>query len=41
MESKTGINTMTAEDPMKCVAIGTGKYVEALSGNYYDAESRK
>ena len=41
LESKTGINTMTAEDPMKCVAIGTGKYVEALSGNYYDAESRK
>ena len=25
LESKTGINTMTAEDPMKCVAIGTGK----------------
>lgn len=41
LESKTGINTMTAEDPMKCVAIGTGKYVEALSGNFYDAESRK
>ena len=41
LESKTGINTMTAEDPMKCVAIGTGKYVEALSGNYYDAESKK
>ena len=41
LESKTGINTMTAEEPMKCVAIGTGKYVEALSGNYYDAESRK
>ena len=29
---KTGINTMTAEDPMTCVAIGTGKYVEFLSG---------
>ena len=36
LESKTGINTMTAEDPMKCVAIGTGKYVEMLSGNYQD-----
>lgn len=36
LESKTGINTMTAEDPMKCVAIGTGKYVEALSGNFHD-----
>ena len=33
LESKTGINTMTAEDPMQCVAIGTGKYVESLSGN--------
>ena len=32
LESKTGINTMTAEDPMKCVAIGTGKFVEMLSG---------
>ncbi len=32
LESKTGINTMTAEEPMKCVAIGTGKYVESLSG---------
>ena len=31
--SKTGINTMTAEDPMTAVAIGTGKYVEFLSGH--------
>ena len=23
---------MTAEDPMTCVAIGTGKYVEFLAG---------
>ena len=38
LESKTGINTMTAEDPMKCVAIGTGKYVEALSGNFHEEE---
>ena len=29
--SKTGINTVTAEDPMTAVAIGTGKYVEFLS----------
>lgn len=28
---RTGINTMTAEDPMTAVAIGTGKYVEFLS----------
>mgnify|MGYP002248408612 CR=1 FL=1 len=26
IESKTGINTMTAEDPMTVVAIGTGQY---------------
>ena len=32
IEEKTGINTMTAERPMTCVAIGTGKYVEFLSG---------
>ncbi len=30
---KTGINTMTAEDPMTAVAIGTGKYVEFLAGS--------
>ncbi|WP_026505157.1 rod shape-determining protein [Butyrivibrio sp. NC3005] len=29
--SKTGINTMTAEDPMTAVAIGTGRYVEAIN----------
>ena len=29
----TGINCMTAEDPMTAVAIGTGKYIEFLS-NY-------
>ena len=33
LESKTGINTMTAGDPMKCVAIGTGKCVEVRSGH--------
>ncbi|MFA9466001.1 MAG: rod shape-determining protein [Velocimicrobium sp.] len=32
IESKTGITTMTAADPMLCVAIGTGKFVEFLSG---------
>ena len=32
IEDKTGINTMTAEHPMTCVAVGTGKYVEFLSG---------
>ncbi len=32
MEERTGINTMTAEDPMTCVAVGTGKYVEFMAG---------
>ena len=32
IESKTGINTMTAEDPLTAVDIGTGKYIEFLSG---------
>ena len=32
IEDKTGINTMTAEEPMTCVAIGTGKFVELLAG---------
>jgi rod shape-determining protein MreB len=32
IEEKTGINTMTAEDPLTAVAIGTGKYVEFISG---------
>ena len=32
IEEKTGIPTMTAEDPMTAVAIGTGRYVEFLSG---------
>ncbi|MBU5459605.1 rod shape-determining protein [Anaerostipes sp. MSJ-23] len=31
IEEKTGINTMTAEDPLTAVAIGTGKYVEFLA----------
>lgn len=36
IEEKTGINTMTAEDPMTAVAIGTGKFVEFLSGRIDD-----
>ncbi|MDY5577978.1 MAG: rod shape-determining protein MreB [Lachnospiraceae bacterium] len=36
IESKTGINTMTAEDPMTAVAIGTGKFIECLSENGND-----
>ena len=34
MEERTGINTMTADDPMTCVAIGTGKYIEFLASDY-------
>ena len=36
IEDKTGINTMTAEEPITCVAIGTGKYVEFLAGKRDD-----
>ncbi len=32
IEAHTGINTMTAEEPLTCVAIGTGKFVEFLAG---------
>lgn len=32
IETRTGITTMTAEDPMTVVAVGTGKFVEFLSG---------
>ncbi|MBR4341434.1 MAG: rod shape-determining protein [Lachnospiraceae bacterium] len=31
IEEKTGITTMTADDPLTAVAIGTGKYVEFIS----------
>ena len=33
IEDKIGINAITAEDPMLCVAIGTGLFVEYLSGD--------
>ena len=32
IEERTGINTMTAEEPMQVVAIGTGQFVELMSG---------
>ncbi|MCR5802244.1 MAG: rod shape-determining protein [Lachnospiraceae bacterium] len=35
---RTGVNTMTAEDPMTAVAIGTGKYVEFLSSYRGDVD---
>ena len=31
LEENTGITTMTAEEPLTAVAIGTGKYIEFLS----------
>ena len=36
IESKTGINTIVAEDATTCVAIGTGKYVEFVAGKLTD-----
>ena len=36
IEERTGITTMTAEDPMTAVAVGTGKFVEFLSGKRDD-----
>lgn len=36
IEEKTGITTMTAEEPMTAVAVGTGKFVEFLSGKRDD-----
>ena len=38
LTSKTGINTVTAEDPMTAVAIGTGRYVEFISGQGFMRE---
>ena len=32
IEEKTGINTMTGEAPIKVVAMGTGQFVEFMSG---------
>ncbi len=33
IEERTHINTMTADEPMTCVAIGTGRYIESLAGD--------
>lgn len=33
IQERTGINTMTADQPMKVVAIGTGQYIEFLSNS--------
>lgn len=34
IEEETGINTVTAEQPISAVAIGTGRYAEVTSGKY-------
>ena len=34
IEERTGIHTITAEDPLKVVAIGTGQYAEFMSGSF-------
>lgn len=36
IESNTGITTVVAEDPMTCVATGTGKFIEFLAGETDD-----
>ncbi|NLK21810.1 MAG: rod shape-determining protein MreB [Epulopiscium sp.] len=33
IKEKTGINVIIAEEAVSCVAIGTGRYVEFMSGN--------
>lgn len=38
IESKTGINVITAEDALTCVAVGTGKYVEYLAASSHYAD---
>ena len=40
IEEKTGINTMTAEDPLTAVAIGTGKYIEYLAEDYKKSKNK-
>lgn len=34
IEEQTGINTVTAEQPISAVAIGTGRYAEVTAGKY-------
>ena len=35
IQSKTNINVVSADDPLTCVAIGTGKYVDYLAKHPY------
>lgn len=40
LEANTGINTMTAEDPINCVAVGTGRYTEIMAEESYRPHGR-
>ena len=33
IEEKTGINTVVADDPLSAVAVGTGRFIELVSGD--------
>lgn len=35
IEAETGINTVTAENPIFAVAVGTGRYAEVTAGKYH------
>ncbi|RRD96485.1 MreB/Mrl family cell shape determining protein [Clostridiales bacterium COT073_COT-073] len=35
IQSKTNINVISADDPLTCVAVGTGKYVDYLAKHSY------
>ena len=41
IEAKTGVNTVTAENPMTAVAVGTGLYVELTSGGVNKEEAEQ
>ncbi len=41
IESKTGIHAIVAEDAVSCVAIGTGRYIEYLSGGKVEKNEPK
>ena len=41
IEEKTGINTMTAEEPMTAVVVGTGRYIELMSAEIGRASCRE
>lgn len=41
IESKTGIHAIVAEDAVSCVAIGTGRYIEYLSGGKVEKKEIK